>query len=244
MKKILILLVLLLSSAALMAEPIGEQRARQIAEEFFAQYGTRSTDNTLLLEWAGDEMVKDAATGSDLSASLMYIYNRGKNEGFVVVAGDSNIAPIIAYSFDTCIDTSNMADATRAILDAWCKQVASARKVARPVSSGMPSIATRSTDELLYDTAIWDQSAPYNWEAPIYDGYRCVTGCVATAMSIICYYNKWPKKGTGTTPAYSYEDSYGTYRTVAANEINSVFWFGDMTNEINVFDRDEFFVIV
>jgi hypothetical protein len=32
--------------------------------------------------------------------------------------------------------------------------------------------------------------------------------------------------------------------TVAANEINSVFWFGDMTNEINVFDRDEFLVIV
>ena len=120
MKKIQILLALLLSSASLFASPIAEERARQIAEEFFAQYASRATTGELSLEWAGND-IDD--TTNNLSSALMYIYNRGTDDGFVVVAGDSNIAPIIAYSFDTTLDTSNMAEATRAILDAWCKQV-------------------------------------------------------------------------------------------------------------------------
>lgn len=231
MKKIFILLVLLLSSASLIAEPIGEKRARQIAEDFFTLYGTRSTTNTLSLEWAGDAI--DDTTTDNLADALMYIYNRGTNNGFVVVAGDSNIAPIIAYSFDTSLDSSNMAEATRAILDAWCKQVAGARQAAQPVSGNTPSTATRSTDELLYDTAIWNQYEPYNWEAPIYDGYRSVTGCVATAMSIICHYNRWPSNGTGTTPSYSYTDYYGYYRTIAANKLGRTYNYDKMLEDYN-----------
>lgn len=230
MKKIQILLALLLSSASLFASPIGEERARQIAEEFFAQYASRATTGELSLEWAGNE-IDD--TTNNLSSALMYIYNRGTDDGFVVVAGDSNIAPIIAYSFDTTLDTSNMAEATRAILDAWCKQVDNARQAAQPISEGMPSIATRASDYLLYDTAIWNQFEPYNWEAPVYNGYRSVTGCVATAMSIICYYNQWPSKGTGTTPAYSYTDPYGYTRSVAANTLGRTYQYSTMLKDYN-----------
>ena len=145
MKKILILLALLVSTASLMAEPIGEKRARQIAEDFFSQYASRATTDELSLEWAGND-IGAATRGSSNNDALMYIYNRGTDDGFVVVAGDSNIAPIIAYSFNTTLDTSDMADATRAILDAWCKQVAAARLSTQPVSEGIPNSATRSSD--------------------------------------------------------------------------------------------------
>lgn len=232
MKKILILLALLVSTASLMAEPIGEKRARQIAEDFFSKYATRTTSGELSLEWAGND-IETATRGGSNDDALMYIYNRGANDGFVVVAGDSNIAPIIAYSFDTTLNTSDMAEATRAILDAWCKQVAVARQSTQPLSEGMPNIATRSSDYLLYDTAIWNQYEPYNWEAPVYNGYRSVTGCVATAMSIICYYNQWPSKGTGTTPAYDYTDPYGYTRSVAANTLGRTYNYNSMLKDYN-----------
>ena len=158
----------------------------------------------------------------------MYIYNRGNNGGYVIVAGDTNVNPIIAYSFDMTLDTDNMAEATEAILEAWCRQVESARKAAKPISGTTMRAATRSNDALLYDTALWDQEEPYNREAPIIDGDRSLTGCAATAMSILCYYNRWPEKGVGTTPSYSYEDDYDHIHTILSNTLGREYDYDKM----------------
>lgn len=231
MKKIFLLLALLCTSLTLSADPIGEARARQIAEEFFAKHATRSAGGELSLAWAGNAIDEPKNSGLQLTTSLMYIYNRGENNGFIVVAGDSNTNPIIAYSFESSIDMSNMADATRDILDGWCKQINAARKEEIPLST--PRSTTRSGDELLYETALWNQGEPYNREAPIYEGYHCVTGCVATAMSIVCYYHKWPTSGVGTTPEYSYYDGFGTLRTVPANTLGRTYDYDNMLLDYN-----------
>ena len=228
MKKILSIICLLLVSTTLWAEPIGEQRAREIALEFFSQHSTRSLVGDISLEWAGDTIGEQSATGSALNTSLMYIYNRGNNGGYVIIAGDTNVNPIIAYSFDMTLDTDNMAEATEAILEAWCRQVESARKAAKPISGTTMRAATRSNDALLYDTALWDQEEPYNREAPIIDGDRSLTGCAATAMSILCYYNRWPEKGVGTTPSYSYEDDYDHIHTIPSNNLGREYDYDKM----------------
>ena len=233
MKKILSIVCLLLVSTTLWAEPIGEQRAREIASEFFSQHATRATAANIVLEWAGDNIGEQSATGSALNTSLMYIYNRGNNGGYVIVAGDTNVNPIIAYSLDTTLDTDNMAEATEAILEAWCRQVESARKAAKPISGTTMRATTRSNDAMLYETAIWNQGDPFNREAPTIDGGRSVTGCVATAMSIICHYNRWPEKGVGTTPAYSYEDSYGHTHTISSNSLGREYKYDDMLMSYN-----------
>jgi hypothetical protein len=231
MKKIFLLLALLCTSLTLSADPIGEARARQIAEEFFSQYSTRSAGRAISLTWAGNTITEPISSGAELDNALMYIYKRGENNGFIVVAGDSNVSPIIAYSLDSTIDTNNMAEATRDILDAWCKQINAARKEEIPLST--PRSATRSGDELLYETALWNQGEPYNREAPIYDGYHCVTGCVATAMAIICYHNRWPERGIGTTHEYSYYDGFGTLRTVPANTLGRTYNYDNMLLDYN-----------
>jgi hypothetical protein len=170
----------------------------------------------------------------------MYIYNRGINDGYVIIAGDTNVNPIIAYSLDTTLDTDNMAEATTAILKAWCRQVESARKAAKPISGTTMRAATRSNDALLYDTALWDQEEPYNREAPIIDGNRSLTGCAATAMSIICYYNRWPEKGVGTTPSYSYEDDYGHTHTIPSNTLGREYDYDKMLmNYSNGFTNEQ-----
>ena len=210
MKKILLLITLLCTSLSLSAEPIGEERARQIAEDFFAKHTTRAIASDIELEWAGDNISDKSAMGSKFDNSLLYIYNFGSNSGFVVVAGDSNAIPIIAYSFDTTLDVNNMADATADILDAWCRQVEDARKLAKPIS-GATTSSTRAEEEVLFETALWDQNEPYNREAPLIDGQRALTGCAATAMAIVCHYHRWPERGVGTTPAYFYEMFGNTY---------------------------------
>ncbi|MBR5133846.1 MAG: C10 family peptidase [Alistipes sp.] len=233
MKKILLVVLLLLSSSVLFAGPIGEQRARQIAEDFFASHSTRSVAGEITLEWAGDVIGSKSAVGSTLNSSLMYIFNKGSKDGFVVVAGDSNVEPIIAYSLNTTIDVDNMAEATEAILEAWCRQVESARQVAKPISGGANKLSTRSYDALLLETAIWNQSEPFNLEAPKINGTRSVTGCVATAMSIICYYHKWPDCGVGTTPEYSYDHSSGYTYTVPENKLGRTYEYSKMLSDYN-----------
>jgi hypothetical protein len=47
-------------------------------------------------------------------------------------------------------------------------------------------------------TATWNQGAPYNLKTPtMSNGSHYVTGCVATALAQILYYNKYPDRGQG-----------------------------------------------
>ena len=53
----------------------------------------------------------------------------------------------------------------------------------------------------------WSQEAPFNQLCSYSNGTSispAVTGCVATAMSQIMYFHKWPEKSTGS---YSYDYS-------------------------------------
>lgn len=232
MKKIFLLLTLLSTSLTLSAAPIGEARAREIAEAFFAQNATTRSAATIELEWAGESISAPVSRANDIDDALIYIYTRGDNDGFVIIAGDDSIAPIIAYSFDTTIDSENMADATKAIIDAWGAQIKAVRKGTLQMNTNTTA-TTRYGGELLYDTALWNQNDPYNREAPMIDGDRALTGCVATAMAIICYYNKWPEKGVGTTPEYSYEDDYGHTHTIAANTLGRTYNYSNMLADYN-----------
>ena len=45
----------------------------------------------------------------------------------------------------------------------------------------------------------WDQGYPYNNLCPVMtDSIRAVTGCVATSMSQVMKYHRWPLRGTGS----------------------------------------------
>lgn len=239
MKKIFILLVLLSTSLTLSAGPIGENRAREIAEAFFAENATTRSATTIELEWAGESITAPMTRANNFDDALIYIYTRGESDGFVIIAGDDSINPIIAYSFDTTIDSENMADATKAIIDAWGAQIKAVREGTLQMNT-TTHVTTRYGGELLYETALWNQDDPYNREAPIIDGERSVTGCVATAMSIICYYNEWPKSGVGTTPEYTYEDAYGHTHTIEANTLGRTYNYNYMlANYANGFNSTQ-----
>lgn len=227
MKKIFLIISLLFAVTNLMAEPIGEKRAREIATEFLSQKMTRATISNLQLEWAGNDIVNITRAGSDLDNSLMYIYNSAESKSFVIVGGDTNADFVLAYSLNNTFDMENMADGAKDILSAWCRQIEDARKNNKPINIARQS--TRTNDALLYETVKWSQSEPYNREAPIINGERSLTGCAATAMAIICHYNKWPNNGVGTTPEYTYIDEFEELtHIIPANELGHTYEYDKM----------------
>jgi len=83
---------------------------------------------------------------------------------------------------------------------------------------------------------MWNQSFPYNYyapEDPKGSGGRAYAGCVATAMSIIMHYWRWPIQGTGT---HSYVPSSGScssnYPMQTANFGETEYHFDNMPNSI------------
>lgn len=62
---------------------------------------------------------------------------------------------------------------------------------------------------------VWDQYAPNNNFCPMDStGERCVVGCIATAMTQVMNYWKWPVTGRGS---HTYTDSTGCKQTLTAN---------------------------
>ena len=227
--------MMVLAATNLWAGPIDANRAREIAKAFFSQEATRSASCDVELEWAGRDIAAPTASKSSTLSSvdaLLYIFNRSDRAGFVIVAGEECANPIIAYSDDGCFDVDNMAPSTRAILSAWSRQIDAMPSVS--LGSASPSSlvqAGQGKEMCYYNTALWDQEEPYNWECPIISGYRALTGCVATAMAIVCHYNKWPEKGTGTISEYSYTDDYDNdYHTIAAHTLGRTYNYGNMVH--------------
>lgn len=235
MKKIFSI-IFLLFTFSLYAETITEQRARDIAVNFFNSVQTKSASVEVDLIWAGNDLtVKSSASRfSQTSASLpsIYIFNRTDGNGFVVVAGDDRVRPILAYSRENSFDLDNMADGARFILSCWCEQVEAvrSRQGQERFSESAIISALAVGDERLYNTPLWGQGAPFNIEAPVMEGQRCVTGCLATAMSIIAYYNQWPVSGSGTTPAYTCSYNDNTY-TIPANVLGRTYDYASMLSD-------------
>lgn len=211
MKKILFI-PLLFIALCLSAAPVGEKKARELAESFFSSSSTRSVANALELEYV------ESISGKD----QVYVYNR-QGGGFAVIAGDDRFSPVIAFSHDNVYDSDNIPPAAKELLQCWARQIA-AGKAPEQINA-----ASMSEGNIIvkYDTPSWGQGDPYNLEAPVLGGARCVTGCVATAMSIVAYYNKWPQQGIGTTPEYSY--TYNGYKAVIpANSLGRTYDYGNM----------------
>ncbi len=233
MKRFLII-PLLFIAFALSAAPITERQARDLATHFFQDAApTRAAMAAVELVFAGDNIAanaKQTASVDGESESLIYIYNRSDAKGFVVIAGEDTMRPVIAFSFNNTFNIDNLAVGTRHMLASWCKQVAAAR-ARQGGKSTYSADALRSeigTPICQYQTAQWGQSYPFNALAPVIDGTRSVTGCVATATAIVFRYHQYPQKGKGTTERYSYQRENGQTISIEPNTLGSTYNYANM----------------
>ena len=129
--------------------------------------------------------------------NLIYIFNKGKEEGFIIVSGDERVVPILGYSNTVRFDTSDLPSNFLFWLEC-CE-----REIQYAIDNDLSLFEASAIDDYApiepLITTKWGQRAPYNNHCPIdpETGERCVTGCVSTAVAQIMNYHQWPDKGVG-----------------------------------------------
>lgn len=198
MKRLVIALTILLAATSgLYAKVVDRADAEMAAKKFFQANATKAQAS------AGFACV---SRGSREAA--YYVFNN-KAGGFVVVAGDDAVAPVLAYSLEGSFPEVALPDNLEWWLDDISMQVGAASRSGEQTDWTKASSTPAGDVEVLLETASWNQSAPFNDKCPVVTGSKkAVTGCVATASAIVCRYYKWPQKGTGTI-SYSYTDDSG-----------------------------------
>ena len=134
-----------------------------------------------------------------------YVYNLKDDRGFVIVAGDDRVYPVLAYSDHGHFDFHRLPENVRQWLSLYQQQISWAEE---HVVITDPSVAAeweahlegdgigRDRGEVVLRTAQWNQTYPYNQKCPEIEGVTTNTGCGATALAIIMRYHQWPKRVT------------------------------------------------
>ena len=168
-------------------------------------------------------------------------------KGFVIVAADNRVEPILGYSYDNNFVVENIPDHVRGWLNGYERQIEYAVKQnlspeediidkwSRLKSGQAVSTRNRNTVGPLLTTT-WDQGQYYNSLCPEAvggpDGHA-LTGCVATAMAQIINYWGYPAHGHGT---HSYVANYGT---MTVNYDSANYDYANMPNALTATSTPE-----
>lgn len=208
-KLLAFILISLLGIISLQADPITREQAMQKAERhLMGQKGSRKlapVTNTRKLA------PRRPTTGT---SEAYYAFNRGTAEGFVLVAADDRIEPVLGYTDEGDFNYEELPNNMRNHIDALEQQVRylmdhpELTVVKAPVHNAIPEMLTTR----------WNQSDPYWLYCPKYNGTYTVTGCVATAMAQVLYYQreKSVDEIQADIPGYTLENKGITVEGVAA----------------------------
>lgn len=174
----LLVLLLALGYSPLQAKRITQWQAQQQAYSFWGKQ----------MPQKAKAKSRTATTASPSDA--YYVFNNDAG-GFVIIAGDDAVTPVLGYTSTGSFDAENLPDGLKDLLKSYERQIA-----ALGDSYQAKQTATRAafTGEKLLNTAKWNQMAPFNKYTP--NNY--VTGCVATAGAIVMKHHGYPAKGTGS----------------------------------------------
>lgn len=200
MKKILFGLMALLVSMTLFAERITPDDAALVANNFMNVASASGAKKAVPQK----KMVRKATAEQD----MFYVYENANGEGWVIVAANDVVTPVLAYSETGHFRTDNLpvnvkswmgkynkfiekieADGVEASEEA-IEQWKNLRKAPRAVQ------ATVVVGPLIKTT--WDQDDPYWNLCPGSGSSKAYTGCVATAMAQVMKFWEWPVQGTGS----------------------------------------------
>jgi hypothetical protein len=213
------------------------QRAEQVARTFWNLYhdGDVAKLNTPMHRL-------------DTPWDAFYIFAPAEGKGFVIVAADDRVRPVLAYSFHNNAMRDKISPSMSWWLDGWQEQVDALRKEKGGERNeewqqlqdggGTPRSLTVVAPMI---TTQWDQAAPYNDYCPDdpEDG-RALTGCVATAMAQVMKYWNYPERGTGTHTynSISINGLGHSYGEQTANFGATVYDWANMPNSLTMASPD------
>ena len=181
---------MLLTTLNVSAQQISREVAAQKASAFVNKDNSQ-VKQMLTLAYKAD---KAATPFSSKDDAYLYVFNKGFNQGFVVVSGDERTNDILGYSNEGSFDPNNLPPSLKYFLEEYEQQIKYMQK-----NNIQPAPRRASKTDLGYLIKTkWDQGNPYNYYLS-----GCYTGCVATAMAQIMFYWQWPQEATTTIPSYN-----------------------------------------
>ena len=223
MKRIItvILAVILFSGFSLKAAPVSSDRAMSIARKILSsQPATKAGSGEIRFIWDGEDVATKAMQPA------IYVFGRNGG-GFVIIAGDDNVTPILGFSDRNEFKVDGMPDNVKW----WMERMkAYVRSVTIPepgvkeqwaefVGTKSGPIIGTVTDKVEKLTPEWDQGNNdpfyfgngvhvFNAKCPKQGGNYTLTGCVATALAELLTYQSgqsgvdMPDNGSGLVGGY------------------------------------------
>lgn len=217
------ILILVCLSYTAWAGPVDRKEASRIAAKYI---------NVNLQE----EALRSAELHRAGHLPSYHIFNDSDRSGFVIVSGEEGLAPLIGYSSTGQLSTNRLPEQLAELLHRYEEQVKKLRAAASLPAPGHSSSELAHRPRIIIGPLLssrWNQSTPYNDLAPIKTGEkRAPTGCVATAMSQLMYFHKWPEKGKGS---HTYTNKH--YGKLSADFASSTY---DWSNMKPTYTKNEF----
>lgn len=116
-KKILTIVIGLLTPFLAIAGVIDQQAAQQIAERFAQLHGVQG------VEYANQPSASRMLVSSTAVPSSLHVFNMGHSEGFVIVSGDDRTEEILGYSDHGSFDAERMPENMRCWLQSYHRQL-------------------------------------------------------------------------------------------------------------------------
>ena len=241
-KTILTLCLAALTLGNLLAGPVDQQKAQKVGAKFLS--------TTAVSQKNADIQLNLVSVAANRNATDYYVFNVSNGEGFVIVAGDDRVKPILAYSTTGSIDPNNMSEGFEFTLDGFREEIQYVREhnlTATPdIVAEWRSVnekgslnrggQTRTVVGPLCQT-LWNQNFPWNSqcpEDPEGSGGHVYAGCVATAMGMVMKFWEWPAQGVGS---HSYHPD--GYAQQSANFGETEYHFELMPNTLDSTSTEE-----
>lgn len=174
----LLVLLLALGYSPLQAKRITQWQAQQQAYSFWGKQMPQKAK------------AKSRAATTASRSDAYYVFNNDAG-GFVIIAGDDAVTPVLGYTSTGSFDAENLPDGLKDLLKSYEQQIAA---LGKSYMANTTSTRAEFTGEKLLNTAKWNQEVPFNKYTP--NNY--VTGCVATAGAIVMKHHGFPAKGIGS----------------------------------------------
>lgn len=221
-KTILLCLLLVFCATGMFAQQISVFEAQQRASAFLSSNAARRAPSA-----NGSTGLSLAYTMHNKKANKVcfYVFNRGIDNGFVIIGGDESARQILGYSNNGSFDYDKIPANFKWWLSQYQEQISHAITVAEKapemIKANKAAVQKKnaakkaSVSPLL--TTTWNQDSPYSdainadWhsQCPGMANVNFVTGCVATAMAQVMNYHEWPVTGTGShSKTTTYNGSY------------------------------------
>ena len=240
MKKIIIFFILFgITFFTLNASPIDVTTAKKVAENYFKSkgflVGKSSTSFELIYK---EDRYNTNILKSETNLAYYYVFSV-QPQGFVIVAGDNNVVPILGYSNENNFVVENKPINLAKWLDGYKNEIRYIVENNVLANDDTKNLWERYLSKEIYlennsEKAVsalistkWDQGQFYNNLCPGTGNNKSVTGCVATAMAQILKYWEQPTTGTGF---HSYNSQ--NYGTLNANFGSTNYSWSDMPNQL------------